>query len=161
MCITNTEKDVAVNAQSTPIKAAAHAALVTTLLAAAQTSASPSTSAASSGYVDDGKTNCPECIKDDAQKRAQGSKVGGVITKDFNKNVSYVLPPIVLGDGHALKIDLTAPGNIVQVTRSCMGPACGWTHDVTYQNVGTPKVTWIGWSNSGDNCLLTFTITYR
>lgn len=72
------------------------------------------------GYPD--HTNCPECIKDDADKREKAS-AAGVITKDVSKNDSYVQPPVVLGGGHALKVDLTAPGDIVSVTRGCYGLA--------------------------------------
>jgi hypothetical protein len=115
---------------------------------------------APTGYPD--HTNCPECVKDDADKKER-SRVGaaGVITQDFSKNDYYVQPPAPLGDGHALKVVMTAPGNIVSVTRGCYGGGCGWTHDVTYQNMGTKTVTWIGWSNTGTNCILSFTITYQ
>jgi hypothetical protein len=105
-------------------------------------------------------TNCPECVKDNAQRR--GGPVE-VVTRDFSKNQYYVQPPVVLGDGHALRIDLAVPTGrkITNVSRSCYGPSCGWTHDVVYQNLGTSTATWIGWSNSGDNCILTFTIWYQ
>lgn len=112
------------------------------------------------GYPD--KTNCPECIKDNGDKRERERfRAAGTITKDFSKNLYYIQPPVPLGEGHALKVDLTAPGNIVAVSRGCYGEGCGWTHDVTYQNMGAKTVTWIGWSNSGANCILTFTITYQ
>ncbi len=112
------------------------------------------------GYPE--KTNCPDCVKDNADKKEQKRLAAtSVITQDFSKNEHYVQPPVPLGDGHALKIELTAPGNIVSVSRGCIGGGCGWTHDMTYQNIGTKTVTWIGWSNAGTNCILTFTITHQ
>ena len=94
------------------------------------------------------------------------------IKKQVNKNDVYVQPPVKAGDGgHLLRVDFSVPGgNITAVDYNCIGNVCGWVHacdastcsghDVPVELVGNGTAIWWGWSNSGDNCVLDFTIHY-
>src|SRR4051812_26748342 len=81
------------------------------------------------------------------------------------KNNSYVHPPVVLGGGHALNVLLTAPPG-TSITRAswsgCVGLGCGWTHELDKPPQPTrlddQHWLWTGWSNSGQNCELEFSI---
>lgn len=109
-----------------------------------------------------------------APARLGGARLAAnTITVNRNKNDSYQQPPTPAGDGgHLLRVDLDAPGQISSVKFSCEGKSCGWVHECpdggacggSYPNAveyrGT-KATWFGWSNSGDNCVLIFTIDYQ
>jgi hypothetical protein len=86
----------------------------------------------------------------------------GVITVEASKNDHYVQPPVVLGDGHMLQVILQAPGAITSVDPfRCDGLGCGWTHHYEYRKLTDNVWAWIGWSNSGQNCLLSFTVHYK
>jgi hypothetical protein len=90
---------------------------------------------------------------------------------EFEKNRMYVQPPVKAGDnGHLLRVDLSAPTTITSVDYDCIGSPCGWVHpcdatqcnghDVPVELKGTDAIWW-GWSNSGDNCVLVFTVNYQ
>ncbi|MFZ0521649.1 MAG: hypothetical protein WAN14_06210 [Candidatus Acidiferrales bacterium] len=77
---------------------------------------------------------------------------------EFDKNKQYVQPPVKAGDnGHLLDYD-------------CIGSPCGWVHpcdaaqcnghDIPVELKGNDAIWW-GWSNSGDNCVLVFTVHYQ
>lgn len=109
--------------------------------------------------------------------RTEGAKPSGAplntTTVNRNKNDSYQQPPTPAGDGgHLLRVDLDAPGTISSVKFSCEGKSCGWVHECpdggacggSYPNAVEyrgNKATWFGWSNSGDNCVLIFTIDHQ
>ncbi len=89
---------------------------------------------------------------------------------NVNKNDRYVQPPVKAGDnGHLLRVDLHAPGTITSVDYDCIGSPCGWVHpcdqaqcaghSVPVELNGNDAIWW-GWSNSGDNCVLVFTVNY-
>lgn len=54
---------------------------------------------------------------------------------------------------------------------NCLGNPCGWVHpcdgdqckghDIPVELVGDGTAIWWGWSNSGDNCELIFTVHYQ
>lgn len=84
------------------------------------------------------------------------------ITLEFNKNDIYVLPPVVLGDGHMIEAKLQVPGKITSVDPyKCEGLGCGWTHFVKVQPLTDTVWSWIGWSNSGQNCKLYITVHFE
>jgi hypothetical protein len=94
------------------------------------------------------------------------------IKRQVEKNNAYVQPPVKAGDnGHLLRVNFSVPGgNITAVDYNCIGNVCGWVHpcdanfcsghDVPVELVGNGDAIWWGWSNSGDNCVLDFTIHY-
>jgi hypothetical protein len=94
------------------------------------------------------------------------------IKKQVNKNDVYVQPKVKAGDnGHLLRVDFTVGGHAVTgVDYNCIGSVCGWVHpcdagncsghDVPVELVGDGTAIWWGWSNSGDNCVLDFTVHY-
>ena len=65
---------------------------------------------------------------------------------------------------------LLTPTETTIVNYNCIGNVCGWVHpcdanfcsghDVPVELVGNGNAIWWGWSNSGDNCVLDFTIHY-
>jgi hypothetical protein len=94
------------------------------------------------------------------------------IKQQFNKNDEYVQPPVKAGDGgNLLRVDFKLGHNITAVDYNCLGAPCGWTHpcdgaqckghDVPVELVGNGDAIWWGWSNSGDNCVLDFTVHYQ
>lgn len=83
------------------------------------------------------------------------------ITLQFNKNDQYVRPPVVYGDGHMIKCELSAPGLIRDVQYSCDGLGCGWTHIDHYVDDTPYHETAVGWSNSGQNCIMYFKLRYE
>lgn len=94
------------------------------------------------------------------------------IKKQVEKNNAYVHPEVKAGDnGHLLRVDFHVAGNITAVDYNCIGNVCGWVHpcdasgcsghDVPVEFVGNGDAIWWGWSNSGDNCVLDFTIHYK
>jgi hypothetical protein len=94
-----------------------------------------------------------------------------VAKHEFQKNDQYVQPPVKAGDnGHLLRIDLREAGNITRVDYDCIGNPCGWVHpcdgaqckghDVPVELKGNEAIWW-GWTNSGDNCVLVFTVHYQ
>ena len=89
------------------------------------------------------------------------------ITLHFSKNNIYIIPPVVLGDGHMLQAILHAPGRITQLQDfggphfRCEGLGCGYTHEVKIQPLTPETWAWIGWSNSGQNCELYFTVSFE
>jgi hypothetical protein len=88
--------------------------------------------------------------------------VSSPITIEAQKNDSYVSPPVVLGDGHMLQVILHAPGKITSIDPfRCDGLGCGWTHHYEYRKLSDDTWAWIGWSNSGQNCLLSFTVHFQ
>lgn len=127
------------------------------------------------------KNNCDECVKDahakevtvKVKKTLAGENPNSPISFDVSKNLRYVQPPAALGDGHAVSIDLVAPGKILSVdpypcvtSRVCnyqvlAGTGCGWTHQVELLRDTDNKWVWVGWSNSGENCFMRFTIHYQ
>src|SRR5260370_35180129 len=89
---------------------------------------------------------------------------GSPITVLADKNASYVIPAIVLGDGHELKVDLNVPAGrkIVSLDKfpcdtsavcnyDCTSTGCGWTHQVEVMRLTDNHWAWIGWSNSSQN----------
>lgn len=125
--------------------------------------------------------NCAECIKDHHTKevRARGTRAttgvespNSPATIVVSKNNHYVEPPAQLGDGHALNVKLDAPGKILYLqsfacntSKVCnyqciSGASCEWTHQVEVLRLSDTEWLWVGWSNSGDNCQLSFTIHY-
>jgi hypothetical protein len=97
-----------------------------------------------------------------------GAKPRASAKYEFEKNKMYVQPPVKAGDnGHLLRVDLSAPTKITSVDYDCIGSPCGWVHpcdgaqcnghDVPVELKGTAAIWW-GWSNSGDNCVLVFTV---
>ena len=95
------------------------------------------------------------------------------IKRQFEKNNQYVQPGIKAGDnGHLLRVDLAVSGKqITSVDYNCLGNPCGWVHpcdgdqckghDIPVELVGDGTAIWWGWSNSGDNCELIFTVYYQ
>jgi hypothetical protein len=95
------------------------------------------------------------------------------IKQQFEKNSQYVSPTVKAGDsGALLRVDLSVPGKQVKtVDFDCLGNPCGWVHacdgaqckgrDVPVEIVGDGTAIWWGWTNSGDNCVLIFTIHYQ
>lgn len=117
------------------------------------------------------------------QKQKQPAGLGGTKEKAVAspmtfieyKNSYYTDPRIPAGDGgFMVRIPLTVPGTIdkAQVTK-VEGPGCGWTHEcpdgtecpATYRNpydgIGTNRVYWNGWSNSGQDCAIYFDVYYH
>jgi hypothetical protein len=99
-----------------------------------------------------------------------GAKPTPSAKHEFEKNQMYVHPTVKAGDnGHLLRVDLSAPAAIKSVDYDCIGNPCGWVHpcdaaqssghDVPVELKGTDAIWW-GWSNSGDNCVLVFTVNY-
>lgn len=116
------------------------------------------------------KTKCEECLKDDHSKEVKATKKKpphenqhSPLVIVVSKNDHYVVPPVVLGDGHELNVELVAPGKILSVEpyQCTAGTSCGWTHEVTITRLTDNKWLWVGWSNSGDNCQLKFTVHYQ
>lgn len=94
------------------------------------------------------------------------------IVKQVNKNDCYIQPNVPAGDGgYMLRVQLDAPGIIDSVAYACEGKACGWVYQCpggcggnypsTYVHESAERWSWYGWSNSGDNCVLIFTIQYH
>ena len=90
---------------------------------------------------------------------------------EFDKNKQYVQPPVKAGDnGHLLEVNLHESGTITSVDYDCIGSPCGWVHpcdaaqcnghDIPVELKGNDAIWW-GWSNSGDNCVLVFTVHYQ
>lgn len=90
---------------------------------------------------------------------------------EFDKNRQYVDPPVKAGDnGHLLEVNLHESGTISSVDYDCIGTPCGWVHpcdaaqcnghDIPVELKGNDAIWW-GWSNSGDNCVLVFTVHYQ
>jgi hypothetical protein len=101
---------------------------------------------------------------------ALGAKSRPSAKHEVEKNTAYVQPPVKAGDnGHLLRVDLSAPSTITSVDYDCIGSPCGWVHpcdaaqckghDVPVELKGNDAIWW-GWSNSGDNCVLVFTVNY-
>ena len=91
-----------------------------------------------------------------------------------SKNDCYIHPPVPAGDGgDMLKVTLDAPGIIDSIQYSCEGHPCGWVHECpdggqcggsypsAYVHDSPSQWSWYGWTNSGDNCELIFTINYH
>jgi hypothetical protein len=95
------------------------------------------------------------------------------VKQEFDKNAQYVQPPVKAGDnGNLLRVNLAVSGKrVTSVDYDCLGNPCGWVHpcdgaqckghDVPVELVGDGTAIWWGWSNSGDNCVLVFTIHYQ
>jgi hypothetical protein len=94
------------------------------------------------------------------------------ITTQVNKNSHYIQPKVPAGDnGYMLRVQLEAPGTIDDITYACEGTACGWVHQCpdscggsypsTYVKDSPSSWSWYGWSNSGADCVLIFTIQYH
>lgn len=88
------------------------------------------------------------------------------------KRDHYIHPLVAAGDGgYMLRVHLPAPGIIDSIDYSCVGAACGFVHqcpDACGGNYPTAYVkdsdsewSWYGWSNSGADCILIFTIHYH
>jgi hypothetical protein len=125
---------------------------------------------------------CSECLKDNHAKEVRPSDMnaaaadapGSPITVLADKNGSYIIPGIILGDGHELKVDLNVPAGrkIVSLDKfqcdtskvcnyDCTSTGCGWTHQVEVTRLADNHWAWIGWSNSGQNCQLRFVVHYQ
>ena len=93
---------------------------------------------------------------------------------------SYHDPKIPAGGGNdagfILTVELPAPGKIVDVSLVKTGPAAAWVHDCpnggncppslypspnAYYHNQPDQWQWNGWTNSGDQCTLIFTVTYE
>src|ERR1017187_3865181 len=95
-----------------------------------------------------------------------------VITRQ--KNDCYFIPTkgCIAGDGAVLHVEIEAPGTIQNVVMSkTIGGPCDWTHPCDGRFCPAPYQeeyltqsgnhwSWYGWSNSGDDCTLTFTVSY-
>lgn len=101
------------------------------------------------------------------------SQAQQTIKRQFEKNNQYVVPTVKAGDnGALLRVDLSVTGKqITSVDYDCLGNPCGWVHpcdgaqckghDVPIELIGDGTAIWWGWTNSGDNCVLVFTIHYQ
>lgn len=96
------------------------------------------------------------------------------MTVQVNKNDSYIFPHVPAGDnGYMLRVRLAAPGKIVSVSYGCEGRSCGWVYQCpdggkcgggypsTYVRESDSVWSWYAWSNSGDNCVLIFQVTFE
>jgi len=90
----------------------------------------------------------------------------------------YIIPYVTAGvggpdAGAMLHAELQAPGTITSITLVKSGPASNWIHDcpnggncpdppysAVYKTVTDDHWSWYGWTNSGDQCTLIFTISF-
>jgi hypothetical protein len=126
---------------------------------------------------------CAVCLKDDHTKEVEQSAMdpkaadapGSPITVLADKNASYVDPPIPLGDGHELKVELVVPAGkkITSLDKfpcadggspcnyECKDDTCRWTHQSEIIRLTDNRWAWIGWSNTGRNHQLKFVVHYQ
>lgn len=118
--------------------------------------------------------NCSDCVKDHPLNNdlVVRENEHSPMYVHLDKNHAYHLPPIKAGDnGHLLMVNLVAPGRIISVVQDCHGNVCGWVHpcdgvqcaghNIPIEYHGDNTAIWWGWSNSGDNAELVFTIHYE